>query len=1110
MSNRTPRFVDAAHKSARRRSCKVASRNGAPKRCLAGVIAFAIALLLVTAQESIGNPPAGPTITPVNTVALRLAITDLSDTFGEQYPHGGDFLKRLDELEKKLAAIGDVKAGGADSDASEMAQTTSALAALQCEALLANPLLDFERLLLVKRSERSPGLGLTANWQGNCSLPRTGFDDEIAMLSPVRDGGKLSTIYKPDGAKFVGDVDLHFDGRRMLFSSIGTHGRWQVFEVNVDGSGLRQVTRGEENDVDNYDPCYLPSGNIIYSSTAVFQGVPCVQGSDHVANLFVMDAAGANVRQLTFDQDHDWCPTVTADGRVMYLRWEYSDIPHFASRILFTMNPDGTDQKAYYGSNSYWPNSMFFARPVPGSATMFTTVISGHHDVPRMGELLLFDTARGDHEADGVVQRIGDRGKVVEPVLLDGLVRNSWPKFLHPWPLSEKYFLVSAKPTPASKWGIYLADVFDNLLLIKELDGYALLEPVPLRATTTPPVIADRVQPDAKEAMVYIADIYSGPGLAGVPRGAVKKLRLFTYHFAYHGMGGQVNRVGLDGPWDVKRIIGTVPVQADGSALFSVPANTPISLQPLDEEGKALQLMRSWLTAMPGEKVSCVGCHDRPQAAAPPANTLALAQAPAAIEPWYGPTRGFSFTREVQPVLDKYCIGCHNGQSQADAQVLVDLRLQEAVHPQAAGESYNRGTKFTPSYLALRRFVRTPTIESDMHLLTPGDFHADTTQLVQMLRKGHHGVQLDAEAWDRIITWIDLHAPAHGTWHEIVGEGLVADQRDRRREMMRRYAGRDEDPEAIYTSAAEDGAQNVAPIIPESPPLVPVEKVECPNWPLDAAQAAQRQQAADPWQQTIDLGEGVKLALVRIPAGEFVMGDANGSLDELPLRRVRIEKPFWMGQFEVTNEQYRRFDKAHDSRLEHGDFLQFSDRDRGYALNTPQQPVVRVSQQRAEEFCRWLSEKTGRTFTLPSEAQWEYACRGGTATPLSYGEVEDDFSQFANLADRTLNGVERLEPWSLPEGAIPPWRPADVRYNDGARVAATVGSYQPNAWGLYDMHGNAAEWTRSRYEKNDETGRCVVRGGSWSARPGQSRSSYRLAYWPHQRVYDVGFRVICE
>ena len=163
-----------------------------------------------------------------------------------------------------------------------------------------------------------------------------------------------------------------------------------------------------------------------------------------MTNLFRLDTASGAIRRLTFDQDHDWYPAVMNSGRVMYLRWEYSDITHAFSRILFSMNPDGTDQTAYYGSNSYWPNAMFYARPIPGAEGKFVAIVSGHHGLKRMGELVLFDASKGRFEADGVVQRIPGRGRAVEPVILDNVAGRAPTKFLHPWPLSDKYFLVAA------------------------------------------------------------------------------------------------------------------------------------------------------------------------------------------------------------------------------------------------------------------------------------------------------------------------------------------------------------------------------------------------------------------------------------------------------------------------------------------------------------------------------------------------------------------------------------------------------------------------------------------------------------------------------------------
>jgi len=1047
--------------------------------------------------RTLDSTPPGPTYQKyapdnVDTAALRAAITDLIETFGAEYPQGAQYLERLTALESM-----------AKLEPSDSKNITTSLVTLRREALLANPLIDFEQLLFVKRKATAPSLGLPRNWQSNSSLSRTGYDDELSILSDIRGEGSISTLFKSKDGRFIGDVDLNFDADKMLFSMPDDKGRWQVFELASDGTGLRQCT-GEQPDVDCYDACYLPSGKIAFTSTACFIGVPCVYGSSHVANLYVMDADGKNIRQLCFDQEHDWCPTVLNNGKLLYTRWEYTDTPHSNTRLLFQMNPDGTEQAEYYGSNSYWPNSFFYTRPIPGHATKVVAVIGGHHDNPRMGELVVFDPAIGRQEADGAVQRIPGNGKKVEPLIRDGLTNNSWPKFLHPVPLSEKHFLVSCKLNPNSLWGIYLVDTFDNLTLIKELPGKALLEPLPLRKTIRPPVIGEKVDLTQKDATIYISDIYSGKGLKGIPRDTVKSLRIFTYHYAYQNMGGLLGVVGMDGPWDIKRVIGTVRVHEDGSAKFKVPANTPISLQPLDAEGKAIQLMRSWTTAMPGEVVSCVGCHDATNAA--PASRITTAQsAPAdAIMPWHGPTRGFSYAREVQPVIDRYCVGCHDGTPQADGKQIPNLRGDMKLTDWSSITPGNGGVhagKFSVGYAQLHRYVRRPGIESDYHMLEPMEYHADTTELVQMLRNGHHNVKMDAEAWDRLITWIDLNCPFHGTWGEEIDN--PGRQVARRRELLKRYAGISDDPESVPSASSYP----TDPIIPEPlPQVVPV--ANCANWPFDAAEAATRQQAAGRvTEQTVSLGEGISLKLALIPAGEFMMkGTPAGKA-----AATKIEQPYWIATCEVTNEQFQQFDATHDSRVESKNAYQFGIH--GYPLNQPEQPVVRVSWNEANAFCRWLSEKTGRKFTLPSEAQWEYACRAGTATPLHYGDMNDDFSQFANMADAKMTEFAS-DPYTVYKPLKNPpkhddWIPKDSRFNDGALLTVAPGRYQANAWGLFDMHGNVSEWTRSPLGDKDSA-RKAVRGGSWRDRPYRCTSSYRIGYQSYQRVYNVGFRVVSE
>jgi len=239
-----------------------------------------------------------------------------------------------------------------------------------------------------------------------------------------------------------------------------------------------------------------------------------------------------------------------------------------------------------------------------------------------------------------------------------------------------------------------------------------------------------------------------------------------------------------------------------------------------------------------------------------------------------------------------------------------------------------------------------------------------------------------------------------------------------------------------------------------------------------------------------------------------------------------------MGACEVTNEQFRLFDPDHDCRYYTKRHARSDDR--GLPLNGPDQPVLRVSWEQAVAFCQWLSQRTGLAFTLPTEAQWEYACRAGTETPLFYGEPADDFSPCANAGDLAFAGratkQQRLD-WEkgkapqvtgglehlVMEGADL----ADTRFNDGAVVTASVGRYRANACGLYDMHGNAAEWTRTTYRaypyvendgRNELTaeGRKVVRGGSFFDCPKRCRSAFRLAYPAWQRVFNVGFRMVCE
>ncbi len=1039
----------------------------------------------------------------------RASLEHLINEFGDAFEQGPACINELAEIKSQYLAA---SSGDQDRVKGEAYQQ---LIRLQRKAFLSSPVIDFDEILMVKRKlDLSDWNGITqkakiirfgfpSNHECNSSLVKDGFDDEICLLSDFSGEGVVKTVYNPDNQGYVGEIDLHWEGDRMLFTRSDSV-NWKIMEMDLK-SGLVRPVSGAAEDVDCFDAAYLPNGNIVFGSTANYQSVPCWHGIRRVSNLYVMKEDGSGMRRLCYDQDHDFHPAVLGNGQILFNRWDYTGISHIYFRQQMVMNPDGTAQRAIYGSNSWFPNSMYFSREIPGSPGKLVSILSGYHGVPRMGQLVVVDTKKGWHEEKGLVRRISGKGERITPKYQDDLVGKDWPKFATPYPLNDEYFLVSAWNENASSVGIYLADVFDNLVLIKEIPGHALLEPIPMKARARPPVIPDKIDLDEDEATVYIHDVYAGSGLKGVPAGTIKKIRVMAYHYGYYGMAGP-DKIGYGGPWEAMQIVGTVPVEEDGSAMFRVPANMPLAFQPLDEEGAAVQLMRSWVTAMPGEFMSCVGCHEGPDEIAPSVYARAARSQPRELDGWYGDPRGFDFEREVQPVLNRHCISCHNGERKA----IPDLRPEgyfpdyrgkllsnlgvDRLHPAMMEETegYN---KYTPAYDALIPYIRRVSIEDEVNLLTPGEYHVRTSPLVQILQKGHHGVQLDREGWDRIYTWIDLNGPCHGTWNDVypVQDGVC----ERRFELALKHGGPRLDPEVVPLTVKYD----------ETP--VPRNRKKRPGslilegWPLPPGKAREQQMALGDYEREISFGEGISLKLVKIPAGKFIMGDVEGFPDEWTEREVQIDKPFWMASCEITNAQFKAFNAAHDSRF-YGKRHARAD-DRGLPLDGEDQPALRVSWEEATAFCEWLSVETGMKFSLPSEEQWEYACRAGTGSPLFYGNVSDDFSSWANLGDKSFG------PYLFKSGGVTHFvmdgaELADTTCNDRFVVTAPVGSFRPNDWGLYDMHGNVAEWV----DEPNENGKKIVRGGSFYDHPKRARSAYRLSYPAWQKVYNVGFRVIAE
>jgi formylglycine-generating enzyme required for sulfatase activity len=976
---------------------------------------------------------------------------------------------------------------------------------------LQNPLIKDKEIYAIRqivdnaRTAMAGEIGRNGNnWTTNASIRRGRWNNEICKLSDLSGEVKLSTIFKTKNGGPVKDIDLNWDNDKLLFSATGEHNRWHVFEMDNTTKEIKCLTPTDKDDIDYFDACYLPSGKVVVASTASYVAVPCIGGSQPSSDLFLLDPKNQNIRQLNFGQDCDWNPVILNNGKVCYLRWEYTDNSHYFTRILMNMNPDGTAKKGYYGSGSYFPNSLFDSRPIPDHPTQFVGVISGHHGIARSGRLLIFDPAKGRKETDGVIQEIPGYGKTVEPIVKDQLVNGVWPQFLTPFPLSQDYFLVSAKMSPNELWGIYLVDRFDNMTLIHNNEGEAFTEPFVAEKRKTPPVIPDRVNLKDKSSTVYITDIYEGVGLKDIPRGTVKKMRIYAYQYGYNKVGGH-DVIGLESGWDVKRILGTVPVEEDGSVMFKIPANTPISMQPLDESGSALQIMRSWLTAMPGETVSCVGCHESQNMVPPSKFTIASRKKPANITSWYGPTRPVTYNNELKPVIEKKCVGCHNGKKKD--------------RPDFSSDKPTRYHSFSESYMALHPYVRRPGCESDFYTLEPMDFYSNTSELVQLLRKGHYGVELNAEEWDRLITWIDMNIPYRGRYEPRDHNGY--NQIERREELSQCFGNVSliGEKELDKADSLRKAMGTIKYVSPNRPAKKKAEELRVKGWPFDEETAKKLQQkfAVDgATTKTVELDGGLKLEFVRIPAGRFIIGDNNGQPDQKE-SVVKIKEPFWMSKTEITNGVFRTIYKEHDSR--HID-QQWKDHIfPGYPANKDEMPAIRITWNQANEFCEKLSAETGLSVKLPTEAQWEWAARSGSGSAMYFGDIGDNFSEYENLADYTLRDLAVVgvdpKPMDKRDSKFKFYNfvPKSEKYNDGVLVPEGTGMYKSNAWGLHDMLGNVAEWTSTGYSyegygEEATNNLKVAKGGSWRDRPKHATVATRDGYLPYQKVFNVGLRLV--
>ena len=497
--------------------------------------------------------------------------------------------------------------------------------------------------------------------------------------------GIVSTLLE-DGGGVVRDPDVSYDGERVLLAwkKSLNEDDYHLYEMTAADGEVRQLTEGLG--FADYEGAYLPNGDIVFNSTRCVQTVDCWW--TEVSNLYTCDGDGKYLRRLSYDQVHSNYPMVTDDGRVIYTRWDYSDRGQIFPQGLFEMKPDGTGQTELYGNNSWFPTTIMHARDIPGTGK-YVAVFSGHHSKQK-GWLGIIDPRLGRQENSGA-QLIAPT-RTTEPVHIDAYGQEG-DQFQYPYPLSETEFLVAMKPAGAERFAIYWVNAAGERELLAWDPAISCNQPVPLRPRPVPHVRPGLVDYAADTGTVYLHDIYDGPGLAGVERGRIRKLRVISIDYRAAGVGSNGNAgpaggamastpVSIQGAWDPKRILGTTPVHKDGSACFTVPAHTPVYFQALDADGFAAQTMRSWVTLQPGEAVSCVGCHEDKNTTPPSRNTsTAMRGGPKELEPWPGEPGWFSFATEIQPILDRHCVSCHHLDSPRPEAAAYDPATMSTVLP---------------------------------------------------------------------------------------------------------------------------------------------------------------------------------------------------------------------------------------------------------------------------------------------------------------------------------------------------------------------------------------------------------------------------------------------
>jgi len=609
-------------------------------------------------------------------------------------------------------------------------------------AALEGPMSDVEEIVFAVRAPGRDGHWYAnfGYWASNEQQMMYGEDGGQLCALNLRTGAVRTILDDPRGG--VRDPHVHYDGEKILFSyRRGESMYYHLYEINADGTGLRQLTDGPWDDL---EPIYLPDGDILFCSSRCKRWVQCWH--THVAVRYRCDADGGDLHIVSSNVEQDNTPWMLPDGRVLYMRWEYVDRSRVRYHHLWTSNPDGTGEMVYFG-NLHPGTVMLDAKPIPGTDNKVVAIFSpGHGRREHTGQVVIVDQKAGPD----------DRGHARNVSTSD--------VFRDPYPFSDNCLLVAAGDKDRGGTLMLMdGEGRTETIYTHDLDSrrFWVHEPRPLRRRKREPIVPERTDRSQATGRLVLADVNHSRRLDGVRRGEIKKLLVLETLPKPVNHSGTMEPISLDGTFTLERILGTVPVEADGSAYFEVPALRSVFFVALDEHDLSVKRMQSFVNVMPGETTACSGCHEQRTDAVRPIDVATLAamrRRPHRIEPIPDVPDVFDFPRDIQPILDAHCVKCHGGQ-----------RLDGGVT--LAGD---RGPWYSLAYATLlsRPGLVSHGRDADGNHAARG-IGSSASRLMQLIDGSHFEARLSPHEVTMIRLWIDTGAVYAGTYAAL-GTGMTA------------------------------------------------------------------------------------------------------------------------------------------------------------------------------------------------------------------------------------------------------------------------------------------------------------------------------------------------